>query len=125
VPARANFPLALEPGGARALVGCRNPARLVQLDAKDGRTLATADCIGDLDDVFVDSKTARVFAIGGDGAVDVFALDAAPGLRPVARVPTRAGARTGLFVPELRRLFVAAPARDGAPAAIQEFAVDG
>jgi hypothetical protein len=41
--------------------------------------------------------------------VDVFSQSAA-GTRHVARVPTVAGARTSLFVPELDRLFVAADA---------------
>src|SRR5262249_13159797 len=40
VPARANFPMALEPGGARALIGCRSPARLVQLDPTSGKVVA-------------------------------------------------------------------------------------
>jgi len=36
-------------------------------------------------------------------------------------VPTRSGARTGLFVPSLDRLFVAARANSGAEAALLVF----
>ncbi len=48
----------------------------------------------------------------GAGHVDVIALDGGS-----ERVETSRGARTGLYVPELDRLFVAVPAR-GRPAAI-------
>jgi hypothetical protein len=45
-----------------------------------------------------------------------------PGLNLLARLPTRSGARTSLFVPELGRLFVAARAqRLGSGAAILVF----
>jgi hypothetical protein len=43
------------------------------------------------------------------------------GYRRLLRVPTVAGARTSLFVPELDRLFVAARARGSEPAAIWVF----
>jgi len=46
----------------------------------------------------------------------------APGLNLLARLPTRSGARTSLFVPESDRLFVAARARRlGSGAAILVF----
>src|SRR3989442_11694232 len=37
---RANFPMALDERNHRVFVGCRNPARLVVLDAYDGTTVA-------------------------------------------------------------------------------------
>jgi hypothetical protein len=51
--------------------------------------------------------------------VDV--LDLRDKLRRVARIPTTEGARTGLFVPELDRLFVAARARGSEPATLWVF----
>jgi hypothetical protein len=41
--------------------------------------------------------------------------------RRLARIPTAAGARTSLFVPELDRLFVAVRANAGEPASIRVF----
>jgi hypothetical protein len=39
----------------------------------------------------------------------------------LGRVPTAPGARTGLFLPASRTLYVAAPRREGAPAEIREY----
>jgi hypothetical protein len=54
-----------------------------------------------------------MFVICGAGHVDVIPV----GAGAATRMATGSGARTGLFVPELHTLFVAAPARSG-PAAI-------
>jgi hypothetical protein len=52
--------------------------------------------------------------------IETFRADGAS-YASLARTPTRPGARTGLFVPALDRLFVALRARGSAPAAIQVF----
>jgi hypothetical protein len=61
-----------------------------------------------------------VYVSCGEGVVDAFAAGAA-GYRRLARVPTTAGARTSLFVPERDRLYVAVRARSNEPAAIWVF----
>lgn len=106
---RANFPMALDGTGTVLATVFRSPARLVLLDARTGTMTASLDTCGDPDDVFFDAKRRRLYVSCGDGEVDVVQQDAA-GHRPLARVPTRSGARTSLFVPELDRLFVAARA---------------
>lgn len=80
--------------------------------------VADVPCVRDTDDVFYDSERDRVYVIGGEGFVDVF--DASARSRPVrlARLSTAPGARTGLWSPELKQLFVAAPHRDGREAAV-------
>jgi hypothetical protein len=93
---------------------------LLALSLPDGRALARTITCGDADDVFVDGARRRVYVSCGDGVVDVFGQEQA-GYRRLARVPTAAGARTSLFVPELDRLCVAAPAGKGGPAAIRVY----
>jgi hypothetical protein len=94
-------------------VGVRAPARLLAFDTQSGQRIADVPCVGDTDDLFYDSDRDRVYVIGGEGFVDVF--DVSTPDRPVrlARLPTASGARTGLWSPELKQLFVAAPHRDG------------
>jgi hypothetical protein len=116
---RANFPLALDENG-HVLVVFRHPARVGVFQAQDGRLLTSFDTCGDSDDVFVDAKRHRLYVICGDGAIDVFE-QSGDGYRRAARVTTAEGARTGLFVPQIDRLFVAARATVGAPAAIWVF----
>jgi DNA-binding beta-propeller fold protein YncE len=116
----ANFPMAIDRDAHRVLVVFRSPPVLMALSSEDGRVVAKTATCGDADDVFVDAKRHRVYVGCGEGAVDVFAADAA-GYRRIARVPTVSGARTSLFVPELDRLFVAVRARWNEPAAIWVF----
>jgi hypothetical protein len=70
--------------------------------------------------MFYDPERRRLYVIGGEGAVDVLVRDADV-LRRAARIPTRAGARTGLWVGSQSRLYVAVPARAGNPAEIRIF----
>ena len=116
---RANFPMALDGETHRVLVGFRSPARLLVFST-DGAVVADVDTGGDADDVFVDAKRHRVYVICGAGLVDVFE-ERAGSYQRIGHIGTAPGARTGLFVPELDRLFVAVRAAGKEPAAIWAF----
>ncbi len=118
----SNYPMSLDEGGHRLFVGVRQPARLLVFDTVTSTRIAAVPCAGDTDDLFYDARHDRVYVLGGEGYVDVF--DARPSSKYVrlARIATRAGARTGLWSNELDRLFVAWPLRDGHPAEIHVLA---
>ncbi len=106
---RSNFPMALAgPDGPLAVV-FRSPAKLGLFDLKTGAISARVDTCSDADDVFFDDKRRRIYISCGEGVVDVV-LRENGSLTPIGHVSTASGARTSLFVPELDRLFVAAPA---------------
>jgi hypothetical protein len=94
------------------------------MDSGSGRIIAEMSLDGDPDDIFYDPRDRRVFASCGAGFIDVFDQVDADQYRQVARVPTAAGARTSLWVPELRRFFVAVPAKGNQKAEIRVFALD-
>ena len=80
---------------------------------------ASSPC-GDLrgyDDVFFDAKRKRVYVVCGAGFIDVFDAQGRA-YRALARIPTVAGARTGLFVPSLDLLAIAVRTSGKQPAAI-------
>lgn len=112
--AKANFPMALDEAGGRLFVGARSPAVLFVFDTGSGKALAKLPICGDTDDLFFDAAQKRLYVICGEGKVEVFS----PGLSREATLGTSRGARTGLFVPEYRRLYVAAPAAGATPARI-------
>jgi hypothetical protein len=114
------FPMALDEQSGRILVAFRNPARLGVFSMQDGSNIATFDACGDSDDLFVDAKRHRIYQSCGDGHLDVFEVDG-DAYRRSAHIQTIAGGRTALFVPEIDRLFVAARANPGEPAAIWIF----
>jgi len=112
-----NFPMALDPERKRVLVAFRNPAKLAAFDWQTSGLLSEVDICGDADDLFLDRKRNRVYVTCGAGFIDVLTADDAKYAR-VTRVPTVAGARTGLFVPEMDRLLLGVRAGFKQPAAI-------
>ena len=90
------------------------------LSTTNGSVIADLDTWGDADDLFIDARRHRVYVICGAGTVDVFE-DNAGAYQRIGQVGTAPGARTGLFVPELDRLFVAVRAAGPELAAIWVF----
>jgi WD40 repeat protein len=119
--ASANYPMALDEGQHRLFVGLRSPATLNVYDTKTGKVVSTLDSVGDVDDIFYDTAHKLVFVIGGEGYIDIFSQRDASNYELMTRIPTAPGARTGLWVPELDRLYVAIPHRDSQEAEIQIF----
>lgn len=117
---RANYPMALDEATRRLFIGCRRPAMLAMIDTATGKSVASTSIVGDTDDLFYDSLRRRLYVIGGEGFVDVIER-AGDMLRSSGRVRTRAGARTGLWVADENRLYVAVPARAAEPAEVRVF----
>lgn len=117
-----NFPMALDETHHRLLIGCRAPARMLAIDTGTGRPTASVEITGDTDDLFYDGARSRVYVIGGQGFVDVFEQKDADHYNRLAHLATATGARTGLFVPEWGKLFVAVPHRGQQRAAILIYA---
>jgi len=113
----ANYPMALDEANARLFVVFRSPAILGVFSTRDGSALGQAQACGDADDVFLDERRSIAYVICGAGRIEVFDTRAATFTR-VGTFPSVTGARTGLFSPELDRLFIAVRAVGAQPAAI-------
>jgi hypothetical protein len=109
--AQRNYPMALDEGHHRLLIGCRAPARMLVIDTESGKQTASIEIVGDTDDLFYDAAKSRVYVIGGGGFVDVFDQKDADHYDRVEHLATAPGARTGLFVADWGKLFVAVPHR--------------
>lgn len=116
-----NFAMALDAQSHRLFVATRRPARLVALDTLDGRVISSMPTVGDCDDIFVDGKRGRVYAVGGEGAVAIVAADTPDHYHEIGRITTAAGARTGFFSSDLDRLYVAVPARGSRSAEVRVY----
>ena len=121
--AGANYPMALIEADRQVLVGCRNPPRLLSFDSESGRACDSLELSGDCDDIFYDAQRGRVFVACGEGFIDVFERREVKSLSRSARLPTAAGARTCLLVPELQRLYLAVPKRGSQRAEVRVFEV--
>jgi hypothetical protein len=119
---RANFPMALDEGRHRLFIGCRTPARLLAFDTQSGKRVTDAPLSGDIDDLFFDAKTSRLFASCGEGFIDVFHFELPAKLERTHKLATAAGARTAFFHADLG-LFLAVPHRGAQGAEIREYRV--
>jgi YVTN family beta-propeller protein len=119
----ANFPMALDEADGRLFIVCRVPAVVLVMDTKSGAVVAKLPTVGDSDDVFYDQDLKRLYVSGGEGAIAVYQQQDRDHYTRIAQVETVKGARTSLFVPELRRMFLAVRQEGKTPATIRVFAV--
>ncbi len=119
--AKTCFPMALDEAHHRLFIGCRMPARLLVFDTESGKTVASPEIVSDTDDLFYDSARSRVYVIGGQGFIDVLQQKDADHYDRIARYPVPPGTRTGLFVPDLGKLFAAVPHRGDQRSEILEY----
>ena len=119
--AEANFAMALDEPGRRLFVATRLPSLLLVYDIDSGRVIAQLPIGKDADDLFFDAARKRLYVICGEGRIDVVRQVDPDHYSIEASVGTAPRARTGLFVPEDGRLYVAAPAAADAPANIRSY----
>ncbi len=119
--ARNNFPMALDEAAHRLFVGARSPAVMLVYDTGSGKVVARIPIGGDADDIYFDAERKRVYVICGEGRVDVIRQESADRYAHEASIETAPRARTGIYVPEEKGLYVAAPASGGMPARILSF----
>ena len=119
----ANYTMELDEVGHRLFIGCRHPAAVLIFDDRSGRRLSSVPIDEDNDDLFYDLTTRQLFASCGSGFIDVLRLGTSGQFTRVARIPTAPGARTALYVPKLRRLYLAVPHRGSQRAEIRVYEV--
>ena len=121
---QANFPMALDRVHHLLFVASRRPAELLVLAPDSGKILAHLPVAGDADDLYYDAAQKRIYVSGGGGAISVIGQTDADHYQALATIPTAPGARTSLFVPELKRLYLAVPRRGGRDAEIRVYEVE-
>ena len=119
-----NFPMALDEANHRLFVGCRLPSKLLVLNTDSGDIVAKVDISGDPDEVFFDNKRHRIYAVCGAGKIDIIDQVGANSYKTSAKVDTAEGARTGFFVADRDRLFVAVSHRGSQQAEIRAYQIE-
>jgi DNA-binding beta-propeller fold protein YncE len=109
---QANYTMALDELNHRLFVGCRKPPRIVVVDTESGKSVTDFEISGDTDDLFFDAKRGRIYVSCGEGFLDIIQRRDGDHYERIAHQPTRAGARTCFYSPDLDRLFLAVPQRD-------------
>src|SRR6266581_3836184 len=107
----------------RLFVGARKPAVLLVYDIDSGKVVAKQPIGEDTDDIFFDPERKRLYVICGEGRIDIVRQENPDRYSLESTVRTAPCARTGLFVPEEGRLYVAAPAIGTSPAKLLAYRV--
>lgn len=106
--ARTNLCMALDEADHRLFVVTRNPTKLFVLNTDNGDTVAALEAPAIVDGVFFDNVRKRIYVPGAVGEIGVYQETDPDHYREIARVPSAVGAKSGLFVPQMDRLYVAA-----------------
>ncbi len=124
IEAQSNFPMALDETNHHLFIGCRQPQKIIVYNKESGKEVVRLDIGGDVDDIFYDAMRKRLYASCGEGFISVFQQNDADHYRALAKIPTASGARTSLFVPEQRHLYLAVPHRGDQQAEIRVYALE-
>ncbi len=118
--AKGNIPMGFDRERHRLFIGCE-PGKLVVFDTQTGKSVASLDIAPESDGISFDAKRRLLYISCGAGSLDVVRQLDADHYEFAGRVPTVKGAGTSIFVPELDRLFLAVPQRDGQSAEIRSY----
>jgi DNA-binding beta-propeller fold protein YncE len=90
----------------RLFTATRKPALFIVFDIDSGKVVTTLPCVGVNSDMSLDVAQKRIYITGSDTATVIEQRDA-DHYEHVAEVPTAYRAKSSIFVPELKRLYVA------------------
>jgi len=117
---------AFDESTSRLFVGTRTPAEMIAMDSKSGKEVAHLPTAEGMDGVYFDAGRRRVYVSGGRelpvGFAYVYQQKDADHYETIGKIPTRGGAGTSFWSPDLNRYYVAAPASDKQEAAILVYA---
>lgn len=119
----ANFPMAIDEKHHIIFVGYRRPGKLVAINEMNGQTIAVTDLVNDVDDLYYDGQSNKLYASGGGGAINIFLFDNIK-FEQIASIATRNGARTSLLLSSLRLFILAERSNVGHPAQLDIFSVE-
>jgi hypothetical protein len=117
---------AFDQSTSRLFIGTRTPAEMIAMDSKSGKEVAHLPTPEGMDGVYFDSGRKRVYVSGGRdlsvGFAYVYQQKDADHYEIIGKIPTRGGAGTSFWSPELDRYYVAAPTNDQQEAVILVYA---
>jgi DNA-binding beta-propeller fold protein YncE len=122
---KENVPMQFDEAAHRLFVATRKPSKLVVVNTDTGKEVTSLPVADYVDDLAYDSAHHRLYVPGGgaEGAISVVEQRGADDYQVIANIPTKPGAKTARFVPELNKYYVGVPAKDKQEAEILVFDV--
>jgi len=104
--AHVGHAIALDEPNHRLFTATRKPAQFIVFNLDNGKVVTSLPCTGVNSDMSIDFARKRIYITGSDTA-SVFEQRDANHYEHIAEVPTAYRAKSSIFVPELKRLYVA------------------
>jgi DNA-binding beta-propeller fold protein YncE len=98
--------IALDEPNHRLFTATRKPPQFIVFNTDAGKVVTALPCVGVNSDMSLDIARKRIYVTGSDTA-SVFEQRDADHYEHIAEVPTAFRAKSSIFVPELKRLYVA------------------
>jgi DNA-binding beta-propeller fold protein YncE len=98
--------IALDEPNHRLFTATRKPPQFIVFNIDTGKVVTSLPCVGVNSDMSRDVARKRIYVTGSDTA-SVFEQRDADRYEHIAEVPTAYRAKSSIFVPELKRLYVA------------------
>jgi YVTN family beta-propeller protein len=98
--------IALDEPNHRLFTATRKPPQFIVFNTDTGKVVTSLPCVGVNSDMSIDPARKRIYITGSDTA-SVFEQRDADHYEHIAEVPTAYRAKSSIFVPELKRLYVA------------------
>jgi hypothetical protein len=105
--AEQNAMAALDEPHHRLFVGCRKPGTVVVMNSDTGAITNSLPSPLRSDQILFDETANRLYSPGGEGFIAVYDTSEPDHMKTIAKVPTAAGAKTGILVPEMKELILA------------------
>jgi DNA-binding beta-propeller fold protein YncE len=106
-PARQNAMVVFDAAQHRLYIVCRQPGMVVVMNSDTGAIVGTQPAPLRSDEVQYDPAAHRLYVPGGEGYMGIYDTSDPDHLKQVEKVTTAPGAKTGLLIPALHRLFLA------------------
>jgi len=106
-PAQQNAMVAFDRGQHRLYVVCRQPGMVVVMNSDTGAVVGTQPAPLRADEVQYDASSHRLYVPGGEGYMGIYDTSDPDHLKLLEKVTTAPGAKTGLLLPGMHRLFLA------------------
>lgn len=125
VSSQRNGDGAFEETTHRLFIGRRTPPKMIAMDSTTGKEIASLSTAEGMDGVYFNAAQKQIYISGGRdndvGYVFVYQQTDADHYETISKIPTRPGAGTSFWSPELNRYYVGAPSRGTEDAAILVF----
>jgi DNA-binding beta-propeller fold protein YncE len=98
--------ITLDEPNHRLFTATRKPGQFIVFNTDTGKVVTALPCVGMNSDMWLDAARKRIYITGSETASVIEQLDADHYVH-IAEVPTAYRAKSSIFVPELKRLYVA------------------